>query len=58
MRTTIYEGFSCLGVTLRRHPTRPAFGGSVMKGKTVVWTIGLALLVVVGYDYYKQRSGR
>ena len=29
-----------------------------MKGKTVVWTIGLALLVVVGYDYYKQRSGR
>lgn len=29
-----------------------------MKGKTAIWTIGLALLVVVGYDYYKQRAGR
>jgi predicted negative regulator of RcsB-dependent stress response len=26
-----------------------------MKGKSIAITVGLALLVVVGYDYYKQR---
>jgi len=28
-----------------------------MRGKTVVWTVVIALGVVVGYDYYKRRSG-
>lgn len=29
-----------------------------MKGKNIAITIGLALLVAVGYDYYKQRAGK
>lgn len=31
-----------------------AYGGG-MKGKSIAITIGLALLVVVGYDYYKAK---
>lgn len=27
-----------------------------MKGKSIAITVGIALLVVVGYDYYKQRK--
>jgi len=37
---------------------RIASRGDPVKGKTLVYTVGIALLVVVGYDYYKQRAGK
>lgn len=29
-----------------------------MKGKSILWTVGISLAVIVGYDYYKQRAGK